>query len=83
MKIYNNYIESLMFPHLSFSIGPGEEKEVTEKLGNELLKNSWISKTKKESVQMTEEGDFLQEEDQLEKEKKKKGRPKIITSEKE
>ena len=72
-----------MYPKLSFYIGPGEEKEVKEKLGNELLKNSWISKTKKESVQMTEEGDFLQEEDQLEKEKKKKGRPKIITSEKE
>ncbi len=83
MKIYNNYIKSLMFPQLSFSIGPGEEKEVTEKLGNILLRNSWISKTKIESVQKTEEGDFLKEEDQLEKEKKKKGRPKIITSEKE
>lgn len=42
MKIRNNYHSNLSFPDVLISIGPGEIKEVDDKIGKKMLQNVWI-----------------------------------------
>jgi len=55
MRIKNNYHKRLSFefenPYMTFSIGPGEEKEVSEELGKRLLGNYWIEEIKSSKSQ--------------------------------
>jgi len=57
MRIKNNYHKRLSFefesPYGPFSIGPGEEKEVSEEMGRKLLNNYWIKEIKNKSPRKT------------------------------
>ena len=57
MRIKNNYHKKLSFefenPYMTFSIGPGEEKEVSEELGRRLLDNYWIEEIKVKTPRKT------------------------------
>jgi len=53
MKIKNNYHKTLSFSEgdWSFSIGPGEVKDVNEKEGRLLLVNPWIKEVFPETAE--------------------------------